>query len=466
MPVPPRTRLAQQMSLRRRLVVAITGVMLVTLAIGLVLTYVHARRKVDVEMVAALMNGRNIVEREVEELDATPEPARDLPGLVRVFNGHRHVRARLVDAEGATLYASRPDEAADVPALLLRVLGGPARTYRREVVLAPGQRGAVVLETDARSEVSEVSGDAALDLTVLLILFVLVLATVGLILARALALFTPLDRALERIGRGDYAVRVAERGPPEFARLARRCNAMARELERMDGQTRRLARQLSTVQEEERADLARNLHDEVSPFLFAVEVDARAIRGLARTGAEPEIAARADAIGEAAAHLKREVKGLLGRLRPETRPDLGLAETIEDFAGRLRRRHPGVAITLRAALTHEPDPATAQILQQIAREAIGNALQHGHPTRIEVTLSEAPDGVRLLVADDGGGAPASDRSAAGPPGFGILGMRERVAARGGRFGWRERGAPRGVVVEAVLPVPVRTEAAGLRAMPA
>ncbi|GAB6843906.1 two-component system sensor histidine kinase UhpB [Methylorubrum rhodinum] len=450
------------MPLRRRLVVAITGVMLVTLGIGLTLTYAHARRKVDVEMAAALMNGRNIVEREVEELDATPEPARDLPGLVRVFDGHRHIRARLIDADGATLFASTPDEEGEVPTLLLRVLGGPVRTYRREVALSSNRRGAVVLETDARSEVGEVSGDAALDLTVLLILFVLVLAAVNLILARALALFAPLDRAFERIGRGDYAVRVAEAGPPEFARLARSCNAMARELERMDGQTRRLARQLSIVQEEERADLARNLHDEVSPFLFAVEVDARAIRDLSESS--PAIAARAEAIGEAAAHLKREVKGLLGRLRPETTPDLGLAETIEDFAARLRLRHPAVAIELDAALTREPDPALAQALHQIAREAIGNALQHGRPTRIEIALSEAPDGLRLRVADDGGGPPAAGRAPAKtptktptkpptkPPGFGILGMRERVAARGGRFVWRERGSPRGIVVEAVLPV--------------
>lgn len=464
-PAHPRslTGLAQRLPLRRRLVAAITLVMLLTLAIGLVLTYAHARRKVDVEIAAALQNGRNIVEREVEELDATPESQRDLPGLVRVFDGHRHIRARLVDENGATLYASHPEESKGIPAMLLRVLGGPVRVYRRAVVLGSDRRGYVVLETDARNEVDEVSGDAALDLTVLIILFVLVLITVNLILARALASFEPLDRAFEQIGRGDYAVRIAETGPPEFARLSRSCNAMARHLQRMDERTRRLALQLSTVQEEERAELARNLHDEVSPFLFAVEVDARAIRRLTQAQGGPTgdaIAAKAGAIHDATVHLKGEVKQLLGRLRPETTPDLGLVATLEDLAERLRGRHPTVAITLAVDVASEPDREPAQVLHQIAREALGNALQHGRPNLIALELGQEAEGIWLRVSDDGGGqaAPSANRGAAKLPGFGILGMRERVAAQGGRFDWYEREVPRGVVVEVYLPASAEHEA--------
>ena len=451
------------MPLRRRLVVAISLVMVVTLGIGLMLTYAHARRKVGVEMSAAMVGGRHIVEREVEELDATPEASRDLPGLVRVFNGHRHIQARLVDAAGQVIYASSLDASeSKVPALLLSVLGGPALIYRREVSLAPGQRGAVVLETDARSEVGEVSGDAALDLTVLLILFVLVLIAVNAILTRALASFDALALAFERIGRGDYAARVAETGPPEFARLSRNCNDMARQLGRMDAHAKRLGLQLSTVQEEERAELARNLHDEVSPQLFAVDVDATVIRDRAldlpgETGAV--IAARAGAIREAASDMKKQVRMLLGRLRPPEAPDLGLADAVEDLLARARIRHPDVAI--RANIAYEPDDAAiAALLHGLVREALSNALQHGRPGAVAIDVAAQDGTITARILDDGGGF-TSPRPAqtAHLRGYGILGMRERVEARGGRFSLSERPDRKGILVEAVLPDAMPTERA-------
>lgn len=438
------------MPLRRRLVLAISLVMVVTLLVGLGLTYVHARRKVEVEMNAAMVGGRHIVEREVEELDATPEGSRDLPGLVRVFNGSRHISAKLVDASGAVLYQSHLDSAeTTVPSLLLRVLGGNPLVYRREVTLAPRKRGAVILETDARSEVGEVSGDAGLDLTILVTLFVLVLVAVNAILARALASFSPLNLAFERIGRGDYAARVVETGPPEFARLAGSCNDMARELGRIDAHARRLGLQLSKVQEEERADLARNLHDEISPFLFAVDVDAVAIKdSAAKTRDGAEIAARAQAIREATAHMKGEVRQLLGRLRPAVASDLGIAEAIDDLVGRARTRHPRA--TIRASVAIRPvDPATQTVIHHVVREALSNALQHGEPDQVDVTVADEADAIVVRVSDDGRGLAAAASKEPHRPGFGVIGMRERVEARGGRFSLSESRP--GVVVEAVLP---------------
>lgn len=462
------------MPLRRRLVAAISLVMVLTLLAGLALTYFHARRKVDVEMNAAMVGGRHIVEREIEELDAAPEAARDLPGLVRVFNGHRHIMAKLVDASGLVLSTSQLDGSeSDVPELLLRVLGGPIQVYRREVMLKPGERVAVILETDARSEVSEVSGDAALDLTVLLILFVLVLASVNAILTRALASFGALGSAFERIGRGDYEARVAETGPPEFARLSRSCNDMARQLGCMDAHAKRLGLQLSRVQEEERADLARNLHDEVSPFLFAVDVDAVAIRD--RAAAMPgeagaAIAARAEAIREAATHMKGEVKALLGRLRPTAAPDLGLADAIEDLVARARARHPEVAIRAEVMPEEPIDDETATVIHTIVREALSNALQHGSPETVAIALTMDGEAMTVRIVDDGGGLAlkgAATGPAAAPPlrGFGVLGMRERVEGRGGRFAMCERSDRRGVVVEAVLPYPQSPTGLSAEAVP-
>lgn len=110
----------------------------------------------------------------------------------------------------------------------------------------------------------------------------------------------------------------------------------------------------------------------------------------------------------------------------------GLAADLKDFAGQLSADHEidvQVAVTGSAGLPQEAD----RNLLLVAREAIRNALSHGHPRHIAVALSFEADAVRLEVSDDGSGFDAG--SVLGPDDghYGILGMRERVAQLGGSF---------------------------------
>jgi two-component system sensor histidine kinase UhpB len=87
----------------------------------------------------------------------------------------------------------------------------------------------------------------------------------------------PLDRltrALEEVGDGRFRTRFGGRLPPELARLRDSFNRMAARLADADADNRRLNAQLLTSREEERSELARDLHDEVGPYLFAIGADA------------------------------------------------------------------------------------------------------------------------------------------------------------------------------------------------
>ena len=70
------------------------------------------------------------------------------------------------------------------------------------------------------------------------------------------------------------------------------------------------------MQDEERADLARDLHDEIGPLLFAADVDAVAIEQLAQNGVHEQIPERVGIIREAISRMQRHVRDILGRLRP------------------------------------------------------------------------------------------------------------------------------------------------------
>ena len=129
--------------------------------------------------------------------------------------------------------------------------------------------GTITLVADPTNEVGEVWSQANDAVRMLALFFVLTVLLIYWAVGRALAPLERLAGAFGRIGAGDYAARVDAVGPPELVRLASGFNGMAEQLGEVEAQNRQLQEQLLSLQEEERADLARDLHDEIGPFLFA-----------------------------------------------------------------------------------------------------------------------------------------------------------------------------------------------------
>ncbi len=220
----------------------------------------------------------------------------------------------------------------------------------------------------------------------------------------------------------------------------------------MEKSNRELNEQLATVQDEERADLARDLHDEVSPFLFSVDVDASSIRQMVENPQaeieKPVLAARADAIRDAVAHMKKHVKSILSRLRPTAHLELGLANAIETLVASWQLRNPDVTFNVEVT-----DRGCGQkldtVIHGIVREAISNAFKHGEPTELDIEVTRnKDDDVRVVVQDDGGGLKAASLSS----GFGLIAMRERVTALGGTVEIKNRDDLAGVRVDVRLPI--------------
>ncbi len=186
----------------------------------------------------------------------------------------------------------------------------------------------------------------------------------------------------------------------------------------------------------------------MSPFLFAVDVDATTIRNMADNPDPAILAERTASIREAVAHMKKHVRSILGRLRPAAHMELGLANAIETLVASWQLRHPDV--TFAVSVTERSCGQKLDgVIHGIVREAISNALKHGAPSEITVSVTRnVDDDVRVEVTDDGGGfKPMSLAS-----GFGLVAMRERVTALGGTVDIKNRDNPAGVVVDVLLPI--------------
>jgi two-component system sensor histidine kinase UhpB len=441
------------MSLRARVVLSIALVFLLGAGGGAGLAGWHARRSIDQELRAGLASGQQTLTRAFGGLAQSDRPSRDLVQLVAAFDGDRHVQAVLVTSRGrvaATSQPFQPDRRA--PAWFERFM----RT-RLDAVRAPTPPGvagfsAIVLRSAPASDVADVwleFSDVALALALVCVFgFGLVYLSIG----RALRPLRDIADSFVLIGSGDYGARVRERGPPELSHLARGFNSMAGRLAAMETRNRALEEQLLTLQDEERADLARDLHDEIGPYLFAVNVDAAVVGQLAQDRRLDEIPERLSSIQAAIGHMQSQVRDILGRLRPTRAVELGLNAAIDDMVAFWRGRHADIAFDVRLLEDESVvDEAQKETIYRVVQESLSNAVRHGRPGRIEVAISRGSAGeVITRIADDGrpksATAPGSDQS-----GFGLIGMRERVAASGGTLSVDRGGGAEGWTIIARLP---------------
>jgi two-component system sensor histidine kinase UhpB len=251
--------------------------------------------------------------------------------------------------------------------------------------------------------------------------------------------------ALSQIGAGDYAIRVAWGKTKELAEVQNGFNAMAERLADMEMQNRLLQTRVQRVQEEERGELARDLHDEVAPFLFAVSADASLIRQQAAGGELGAIDARAEGILSSVGHMQRHLRQVLTRLMPDVLLDLGLAGGIETLVHFWKLRRPDIEFAVH--VDAEPlDDRRTSVAFRVVQESLSNAVRHGNPTRVDIRVDRTGDGCVIEVADDGDGM----KPGPGATGLGLLGMRERVTAIGGRFSVSGGAGSKGVSVQAVL----------------
>lgn len=441
------------LSLRLRLIGLIALVFAGSLALGGWVAWLNASRSVATELDAAVAVARQVIEARLATLDRAEDPRRALAQLVAAFAGNRHLRVTLRgEADETAGPAEETSPIADVPPWFVRLIGVAPTRLVLPVAIAGRSEGSILVETVPHNEILEIWNEFA-DTALMLALFSLpTLLLTYLFIGHALR---PLDRmaaALGRIGGGDYQVRLAETLPSELAPLGDSFNRMADRLAAMDAENRRLNEQLLTLQEAERSDIARDLHDEVGPFLFAINIDAANIARHARDGRLAPIPGLVDGIVDAVGHLQRQVKGLLRRLRPIGLAEFGLADAIANQVEFWRRRHPAIEFRLDiAGAAASQGELMDTVVFRVVQEALSNALRHSRPSRLSVFVGpeRGAGGAALLVrvADDGQGIGARTGL-----GYGLLGMSERVKAMGGSLDMASAPGA-GLVVTASLPLP-------------
>ena len=235
-------------------------------------------------------------------------------------------------------------------------------------------------------------------------------------------------------------------------------NRLRRERDKDAQHTRdlqRLSARLVAAQEEERRNIARELHDEVGQVLTAIKVDLQmAQRSLEASGHDTQVLHDLQDMTDGALGTVRDLSHLL---RPTMLDDLGLGAAIDWQLRSLARRHQVTVDLVQEGMTERLDSDTEVAAFRIVQEALTNVARHANATRCTVRLSHVRDRLIVSVADDGCGFDLEAVERRGERrGLGLIGLRERVAEREGTLSIES--AP-GQGTRVVVELPVRSVAA-------
>jgi len=263
-----------------------------------------------------------------------------------------------------------------------------------------------------------------------------------------------LEDAAARVYGGDLDARVTPSplADREMARVGGAINLLLDGLAADRARARRLASEVIRAGEQERAYLARELHDSAAQTLAAVVFQ---LSAAARESTDPALGARLDEIKRMAVEVLEEVRMLAGAVHPRVLDDLGLPAALR-AAAREAAEHHDTQITVVAEVERaDVPPAVASVLYRVAQEALNNALRHASAREVTLRLARQNGRIVLDVVDDGAGFDVAEAERR-RPGMGLFTMRERVALLDGEFEVAS-GPGRGTRISAAVPLERREE---------
>jgi two-component system, NarL family, sensor histidine kinase UhpB len=456
----------QKLSLRARLNTLLALVLLLGLAINITRLVLEAGPRVQAEDQSVIRLAREFIETLVVSLNETPAPDARLSRIIQDLNRLRHVsitRQEDIAEVKPSAAGDRYDdpEPSSVPAWFVALIH-PEKTAVSVPISIDGKPGSLVITSHPDDEMNEIWDGIVTQLLVGSVIAVALFLMTMMVVSRALAPIQSLSQAMTNIEAGGYDTRVKPGGSPELAAICAKLNHLAATLGEAVEEKRRLAESAVSVQDAERKEIARELHDEFGPHLFALRAHASSLMRIAdaRELNTEALRIHGSALLEQINALQQFNRRVLERLRPVGLAELGLGEAIGALLRLWSTSHPDVIIETAISRSLGETGETAELtIYRIIQEALTNVFRHAGATRVKIMVEPTPsrptgtapggsEAIMVSVRDNGAGLPRDHKQ-----GFGLIGMRERVLALGGTM--TVASTHLGVTVEALVPCGTR-----------
>ncbi len=439
---------------------------------GITLSLNNARRNALAEIASAEQSTLYLFDSAI--IGASPANVKkiDLGAFkLQQLSHMRHLKIELVDNNGKVLDSNKivgTDKFNnEAPAWFERLLNKTMPQWQpkiRTLSINNQLLAKLIITPDPSYEYAEIWKQMTELLVLLALFFICVNLIIAWAIAQAIKPTTSILAALDNIEKGDLDIRLPHFQLPELARIGQKFNHMIETLQKSIQQNHTLTQQLINLQEAERKNLARDLHDEFGQCLTAIQTDASVILKHAITK-YPELQASACAISDLSRHLMDLVSGLLQKLRPGVLDELGLVAALRDLVDNAQVRFGDIAFALNIHNATDLGKQTigetalseaqSLVAYRLVQECLTNIARHAQASIVEINVSPLENanktGITIEVRDNGKGFDVNKAESTGYLGFGLLGMRERVEGLGGKF-VIESSANQGSVIQAWIPL--------------
>jgi two-component system, NarL family, sensor histidine kinase UhpB len=448
----------QKLSLRMRLIALLALVLILGLAINIGRLLLEAGPRVQAEDESVIRLAREFIESSVVDLKDSADPEAKLATIVDGLQRLRHVT---VTREGEAPESREELAGAGVadgapPAWFIALVRPEQATQSVPVIVQGKSLGSLVIASHPTDEIAEIWDGIVTQVGIGSALAVTLFLVTIVVVSRALAPIQSLADAMASIEAGRYDTRVLPTGSAEIADICDKLNHLANALGNAVEEKRHLAERVVSLQDVERKEIARELHDEFGPYLFALRAHATSLMRVADV-AKPDIDGvrkHGNAMLDQVNALQQFNRRVLEKLRPAGLSELGLNEALGALVRLWRDAHPGVVVETGVSQSLGDMGETAELtIYRIVQEALTNVFRHSGATHVCVTIEPVPKSpgnglqggaARVRVQDNGEGLPSDHKF-----GLGLTGMRERVMALGGTM--TVASTENGLTVEALVP---------------
>jgi signal transduction histidine kinase len=411
----------KNLSLRARLSLPMVAMVFAALALGGVALQIVSPDQFEYENAQASRSTEAVARALNAALAVSMNPQATLEAFARSLGKSESIEFRLPEPDKPRIHV----EESPAPQWFIALLRIPEIGAAYPITIENRHVGDIVFAPDLSADVFEkwigflaivFSGSALMLMAALTAYF-----TTG----SAIRPLAQLRRGLTRLRAGDYDSVIPLAGPPEIRKSCEAANQLAATLKRLSSDNRNLLRKIVSLQDDERHELAQELHDELGPLLFAIRANATALSESSPDHAEPPT----QGMLQAAEALQQANRRILERLSPLYVQDLELGQSIATLLQNARSQ------AAQLELTAMVDPrlkgiegVLSQTIYRVVQEGVTNVLRHAQANRADVRAAIDKSEVAIEISDNGVGFPPGNVF-----GRGLTGMRERVRALDGTF---------------------------------
>ncbi|AFI84379.1 sensor histidine kinase [Methylophaga nitratireducenticrescens] len=435
------------MSLRGLINSRILISVIIIILFGSLLTIWQARHSVEREVNSSFNLALQMIELGFSHLSRTSMTEFEWLQQISAIQHTRHIHISILNEEGEEVewfVAESLDEEVP-PEWFVRAVRTTYPSANYDIKLADGRVKQMIVRADPLDEIAEAWEESESYFWSVMTMIAVIFLAINFVFNSMLQNVRTIVVGLRRVESGQYGRKLPPYDIREFDAIASEINHLSDALKVAKENNQALARHTMQIQESERRNLSRELHDEMGQSLTAIKAMSTAIR---QPGSD--VMKISDSIAEICNHLAGVVRSMMKTLHPLSLADLGLGATLTDLVNEWRRRHPELMIKLNYderldQVSHE----LAIHVYRIAQECITNVVRHANASTVTLTIRQEGEHtsprVVMRIRDNGQGGKPSGY------GFGVLAMQERVENMGGRFRF-ESEAGKGVSINVWMPI--------------